>query len=173
MRRKFSEAIERRTFILPLVYVLTVFSACIAGRWFADLTPVETISTMGSLLSSSVSFGALYFFSAAPLLLTAVVACCLRDEFLLPIVFLEIFTHSYCSCILLCAFPGSGWLLCGLCMFTRSLATFVYLWLWGRRLVFRSSDVKKDLIISAFFVFLILLADMTLISPFTTSLFIH
>lgn len=173
MRRKFSEATERRTFILSLAYVLTVFSAFVAGRCLADQTPVETIDSMRGLPSSPVSFFGLYFLSAAPLLLTAVVAFCFREEFLIPIVFAEIFSYSYCSCILLCVFPGSGWLLCSLCMFTRSLATFVYIWLWGRCLIFRSTDVKKELIISAFFVFLIVLADMMLISPFTTSLFIH
>ena len=173
MRKKFSEATKRKTFILSLVYVLTIIFAYTAGRWLVDQAPVETIDLMDGLPSSAVSFLALYFLSAAPLVLTAVVAFCLSEECLLPIVFVEIFTYSYCCCALLRAFPGSGWVLCGLCMFSKSLATFVYIWLWGRRFVFHASNVKKDLVISAFFVFLIVLADVTIVSPFTTSLFIH
>ena len=153
--------------------MLTVLAAFIAGRSLAEHTPLETLSAMGGLLRSSVSSVALYFFSAVPFLLTAVVAFCLSKEFLFPIIFLEIFIYSYCSCIFLCSFPEAGWLLCALCMFTKSLATFVYLWLWGRCLVFRSSVLKKDLAVSVILVFLIVLADITFVSPFAMSLFIH
>lgn len=124
--------------------------------------PYSRLSVVGFLVSL-----------IAPFLLSAIFIKISLFGLIIPLIFGKAFSYSWCVCLLLISYPGSGWLLCRLLVFSDFIVTVLLLWYWFRGLDQKNNRRQNDLLLCLVIALAIGCIDCCVISPLGISLLLH
>lgn len=164
---------RNNSIVLLSMYVSVFLIAYIAGSALAGNVSADVMLTMRSLPSTGTPHLFAHAVLLFPLLATFLILRYLTAYCLLPLIFIKVSSFSFCVCSLLYSFPAGGWLVCCLLLFSSAASLVVYIWLWTRCFLFKSLQLKRDLIISLLIIAFFASAQIHILSPFAAQLFIH
>ena len=149
-------------FFILLGYVFGFYSVTYSG-------PVIS-SMMHAAPGCSMSIVGLLAVVLLPFLLAAVAVLLSKPYWLLPICFLEAFSHAICLYGICVAFSYAGWLVSCLLLLSKT-ASLAILFAFGfRYLQLRIASPIRTLVVSSAFALCIGIADYGIIAPFMVKL---
>ena len=150
--------------------------------WLAGLSAGVLVtaqsSTIHNTLTQSLSYSRLSVVGflaslVAPFLLSAIFFRMSLFGLVIPLIFGKAFSYSRCVCLLMISFPGAGWLLCRLLVFSDFIVTVLLLWYWFRGLDQKNNRRQIDLLLCLVIALAIGCIDCCVISPLGISLLLH
>lgn len=148
--------------VLLLGCIAGIWLSCEARSWFADAVQALRFPPDGFASLTALTM---------PLLFSVLAVYVKRPVLLLPLAFWKALFFSYVFSGFIGVCGSAGWLICGLCMFSRIASLPVLCWYWLRHISGQCFCFSAMLLAFALLVALCL-ADLWVISPFLAKILI-
>lgn len=119
-----------RSFSGPFCVCIFWLISLLAGTYIATFAPTTSQSLMLTLVHSRMSIVSLTFVAILPFVLSAIILRFFSWPFLIPIVSIKAYCLGFVGSLVFISYPGAGWLMRWLLIFTDSVLVIMQLYLW-------------------------------------------
>lgn len=156
-----------RKALILILWVLGLLTGCILVKKAAT----SSFSQMRMLVNSHVSIFSVLLITFFPLVISAIALWFSKPWLLLPLAFTKAFLFGFVSSCVMVAFGNAAWLVRWFVLFTDSVMSVCYLWLWLKE---GTSDNINGLLLTSIFASIVVCSlDYFAVSPYLCMLFDH
>ncbi len=154
------------------------FAACVCWLIFyitgAHLATIVSPDTLSILRTHSYSYVSIVFLAIAailPYILSSLILRFCSWHFLLPLIGAKAYTMGFAGALIFLAYPGAGWLMRWLLVFTSSVQSVVILFFWLSNINDPAENAFKSTFTYSIWTFVCVALDCFCVYPFSLSLF--
>ena len=144
---------------------------CCGLVWGCSIYEPSYLSLMHCAVSEPVSIIGVFACVYLPLIITYFSFLTDKPAALMVVCFIKAASCCFSGQLVFRYFDSAGWLIRLLFLFSDSINLLILLYLWIHHLGGKSSELKRDLLIAAFFCTVITIVDLFVVDPFLKGLF--